>query len=137
MSDEKPIDERMPELRKALDEYESTCISTPEGSLAYDAFENAFQTTTIRAMLDEITRLMKPCGVECGSDEGAGCVMCERHGLCHMCIEEEHGRKKDKLLAEVARLKQFEPPVCEQCGEYKEYTECLSGDYAWMCGECE
>ncbi len=42
------------------------------------------------------------------------------------------------LLDEVERLAKFEPPVCEQCGYYKE-KELNSHDsgFEWMCEECE
>jgi hypothetical protein len=41
------------------------------------------------------------------------------------------------LLAEVERLAKFEPPVCEQCGEYQENAVLAGLAPEWMCGECD
>ncbi len=48
---------------------------------------------------NEMTAAPK-CGAHCGLD---GCVACELHGLCHMCVEEDWARKFDLLNKQVAK----------------------------------
>lgn len=39
------------------------------------------------------------CGAHCGLYGAEGCIDCEMHGLCHMCIEEDWARKFERSNA--------------------------------------
>ena len=47
------------------------------------------------------------CGVECGLEITCGhCVICEMHGLCHMCVEENWARKFDINQSRLKEVKE-------------------------------
>ncbi len=72
----------------------------------------------------------------CKMDEYKRIVECYQldPSVCFLIFREMASEAMPLLLARVEELEKFEPPVCEQCGEYMENDPF---DPGWQCGECE